>query len=173
MEGAGTWLSYQARFSSQVPFAHPKSATAALFLHYVPSTVAHLVSFKVRSIDALCRIGFLTNCRRRSLIAVCRVEMVIYVAPESIGAVKPRASPNEDAIVEPFWPVVASWGASIWSDIIVAIGTIGGYSDIYADLSVGFGSGSRQAESGHRNQQCKCKSAHLKFTSPVLEQVAC
>lgn len=91
---------------------------------------------------------------------MCRVEMVIYVAPEIIRAVKPGASPNEYAIVEPFWPIVASGGAGVWSYIIVAVGTIGGYSDIYADLSVGFGSGSRQAESGRRSQQCKCKSAH-------------
>jgi hypothetical protein len=60
---------------------------------------------------------------------------------------KPRAGANEAVPIKPFRTIVASGSTTVRSDIIVTIGTIGGYSDVDADLSLCFGGSSGEAES--------------------------
>jgi len=77
------------------------------------------------------------------------METVIYVALELIGPMKPRAGPNEDVPAEPFRTVIAGRGTVIRSDIIVTVGAFRGYSDVNADLSLCFGGGNGEADSGN------------------------
>jgi hypothetical protein len=115
----------------------------------VAPSVPHFVSFEVRTIDTLCRLGFLASFWQLALIAMLRMETVIYVALEVARAMKPRAGANEGVPGKPFWTVVSSGGTAIRSDIIVPIGTIRGYSDFDADLSLCYGSGSGEADSNN------------------------
>jgi hypothetical protein len=63
----------------------------------VAAAVAHFVSFEVGDfIDALVRLRSVARMRHRAVIAVARIETVIYVAMELGGAVKPGANANED-----------------------------------------------------------------------------
>jgi hypothetical protein len=77
------------------------------------------------------------------------METVIYLAPEFGRAMKPWASANEVALNKPFWTVVASGSTVIGSGVIVAVGTVRGYPDVDADLSLRFGDGRREATSGN------------------------
>ena len=65
--------------------------------------IPHFVAFELPWISPLFR-GLLANLRRRSVVAVVRVEGVVYMAFEVISSVKPRANANEDAAIEPFGP---------------------------------------------------------------------
>jgi hypothetical protein len=76
-----------------------------------------------------------------------RMEMVIYMAPELGRPVKPWASANEDTVAKPLWSIVTSRSTGIWSDIIVTVGTIRGYTDVDADLSLGLRGVSREGDS--------------------------
>ena len=124
------------------------------------TSIPRFVSTEVRTIDALCRLGFLTGFWLWALIAVFRMETVIYVALEVAGAMKPWAGANETVPVKPLRTVVASRRTVIRSDVIVTIGTVGGNSDGDADLSLCLGGGSRQADSSNNSYHYKCKSAH-------------
>jgi hypothetical protein len=97
-----------------------------LGLSHVAAAIPHFISFEVRTIDTFYRFGFLATSRQRAFIAVLRVEAVIYFAVEISGAMKPRASANEDVPAKPFRAVVARGCTVIRSDIIVTIGTVWG-----------------------------------------------
>jgi hypothetical protein len=125
------------------------SPTYLFFAGYVATSISHFVSFEVRTIDTLCRLGFLASFWQWALIAVLRMETVIYVALEIASAMKPRTGANKDVPAKPFWTVVARRGTVIRSDIIVTIGTFRGYSDGDADLSLCFGGDSDEADSSH------------------------
>ena len=123
------------------------STRLALTLGYVATSIPHFVSFEMRTADAFCRLGFLATLWQLALIAVFRMEAVIYVSLESTGAMKPRASADEGLAVKPFWTVVACRGTVIGSHVIVTIGTFRGDSDVDADLSFCFWGGSGEADS--------------------------
>jgi hypothetical protein len=113
----------------------------------VATPVAHFISFKIcHFINTLRRLGFLADLWRWALIAVIRMKAVIYVTPEIVRAVKPRASANEYTAGEPLRAVVAVGRAAIWCGVIVTIGTVRGDADD-TDLSRCFGSGDREANS--------------------------
>jgi hypothetical protein len=107
------------------------------------TSIPRFVAAEMRTIDALCRFGFLAGFWQRALIAVLRMEPIVHVALKVAGAMKPWASANEPVPVKPLRPVIASRGTVIRSDVIVAIGTFGGYSDGDANLSLCFGSANR------------------------------
>jgi hypothetical protein len=81
------------------------------------------------------------------------MKTVIYVTAEAATAMKPWAGANEDSSGEPFWTVVASGSTVIRSDVIVTVGTIRGYSDFDADLSLCVGGDSREADGGNGGYQ--------------------
>jgi hypothetical protein len=62
---------------------------------------------------------------------------------------KPWAGANKAVPVKPLWTIVASGSAAIRSHVIITIGTVRGYSDVDADLSLCFGGGSGEAESSN------------------------
>ena len=125
------------------PRANGHSTRLALTFSYVATSVPHFVSFEMRSANAFCRLGFLATLWQLALVTVLRVEAVIYVALEFTGAMKPGASANETVSIKPFRTIVAGGGTVIRSNVMVAIGTIGGYSDFDAHLSLCFGGGNR------------------------------
>jgi hypothetical protein len=67
-------------------------------------------------------------------VAVMRIETVINVAVEVVGAVEPRAGSDEYAAAEPLGPVVPVWGAVVWGGIVVAIRANRFCSNIDRDL---------------------------------------
>jgi hypothetical protein len=115
----------------------------------VATSIPHFISCKVRTIDTFCRLGFLASFWEWALVAVIRMETVIDVTLKVTSAVIPRASANEAVPVKPLWTVVARGGTAIRSGVIVTIGTCRGYSDADAHLSLGFGRGRREADSGN------------------------
>ena len=67
--------------------------------------------------------------------------MIIHLAAEVIVAVKPWAGPDEDAVGEPVRAIVAVGSAGVGSVVVVAVGAIGGDSNVDAYLSPRFRSG--------------------------------
>jgi hypothetical protein len=98
--------------------------------------------------------------RRGAFITMFWMEMVIHVAPEVGSSVKPWAGADKDAVIEPLRAIVAGGRASIGSGVIVSVGAVGCYTDVYADLGLCFRGDRRGADSGHGTQQYECKSAH-------------
>jgi hypothetical protein len=124
--------------------------TRWLLLHDVTVSVVHFVPMEVRGIDPLCVLRFVADVGRGAFIAVCRMEMGIYVTMKVLRSVEPRANADEDASIEPFRTVVAGRSTGIRSNVIVTIRTIGGYSHLDADLSVRFGGGGRNSNPKRR-----------------------
>ena len=86
-------------------------------------------------IDALGRFRPLASLWHWAFIAVLWMEMIVDMPTKFGSSVKPGANANEDPVIKPLWPVVASGSTSVRSDVIVTVGTIRGYSDVDADLS--------------------------------------
>jgi hypothetical protein len=119
-----------------------------LAFHDMAVSIAHFVAFEMLSVDM--PVGFFTHFRRRTLVAVVRMETVVYVAPESLGAMKPRADADEDAVVKPLGAIVAVRGTGIRSNVIVTVGAIRGNTDVDGDLGFCFGGGGGETESCNR-----------------------
>jgi hypothetical protein len=83
---------------------------------------------------------------------VRRVVGVVDVAPEIVGAMKPRTSANEDVPTEPFRAVVARGSAAVRCGVVVTVGTYGGDTDIDADGCLRFGNGRCETASGNGSQ---------------------
>jgi hypothetical protein len=113
------------RFSLFLAVASARVAASAC----VAAPITHLVSVEVIK-------GLVSTVRVWTSVAVMRIETVINVALEVVGAVEPRAGSDEHAAVEPLGPVVPVWGAVVWSDIVVAIRATRFCSDIDGDLCV-------------------------------------
>jgi hypothetical protein len=90
--------------------------------------IKHLVSVEVIK-------GLVSTVRMWTSVAVMRIETVINVALEVVGAVEPRAGSDEHAASEPLGPVVAVWSAIVWGVIVVAVRASRFCSDINRDLS--------------------------------------
>ena len=115
------------------------------------ASVAHFVAFEVLDfVEMLIRIGFLATGWPGAVIAVLRMEVVIYVAVEALRTVKPRARTNEDATGKPLRAVVAVGSAVVWRDVLVAVGTFRRNSDVDRYLRLGFGSGYRKTNCSDR-----------------------
>ena len=122
----------------------------------VAAAVAHFVSFEVRNvIDAMIRLGFLAALRSGAAVTVVRVITVVYVALKILGAVKPRASADENAAGKPFRTVIAVGSAAVRSGVVITVGTLGSDSDFEPDfLRRRFGRGDGETDSSNSNQ-CK------------------
>jgi hypothetical protein len=64
-----------------------------------------------------------------AIVAMLRVEVVVYMAMKVIGTVEPRSGANEDASAKPLWAIVSIGGAAVGSVVIVAVGTCRGNPD--------------------------------------------
>ena len=127
----------------------PNLLTSPLLLHYVAVSIAHLVSMEMLGIDTPGLLRFVTDVRHRALIAMLRMEMIVYGPVKFFRSVEPGTRSDEDATSEPFRTVVAGWSTSIGWDVIVAIGAIGRHSNVDADLSLCSLGVCRQANPNH------------------------
>jgi hypothetical protein len=126
----------------------------------VATSIPLFVSFEVGAIDALRWFGSLATVWHWTLVAVLRMESVIDVTTEVLRAMEPRAHPNEDTSIKPFWAVIAGGRTAIRSDIIISIGAYRSYTDVDAYLRPYRGNGDRKAASSNSSQHDKFRSAH-------------
>jgi hypothetical protein len=97
------------------------------FAVFVAASITHLVSVEVIE-------GPLSTLRMWTNVAVMRIEAIINVAAEVVGAVEPRAGSDEHAAGEPLGTIVPIWGAVVWGEVVVAIRASRLYSDIDGNL---------------------------------------
>jgi len=120
-----------------------------LFLADVTAPIPHFIAFEVVNlIEMLVGIGSFTASGLGAVIAMFGMEMVIYVAVEACGTMKPRAGANEEAAGKPLWTVVAVGGTVVRSNVIVAVRAFRRDADVDLYLSLRFGSGYREADCG-------------------------
>jgi len=74
-----------------------------------------------------------------TMVAMVGMEVIVYVAAEPGGAMKPWAGTDEETAGEPLGTVIAVGGALVGRGFIVSIRTGRCRPDIDADLSFGFG----------------------------------
>lgn len=111
------------------------------------ASVAHFVTLEVRNlIEMLIGIGFLATGWPGAIIAVLRMETVIYVAMKFGRAMKPWARAKENAAGKPLRTVVAVGSAVVGRDVIVSVRTDGRNSNLNGYLSLGFRSSYCEAE---------------------------
>ena len=79
----------------------------------VAAPITHLVSVEVIK-------GLVSTFRMWTSVAVMRIETVINVAVEVVGAVEPRADSDEHAAVKPLGSVVPVGGAVVRGEVVVA-----------------------------------------------------
>jgi hypothetical protein len=124
----------------------------ALAPNGVTASIADFVSFEVGNlVNPLSRFGFVATVWHRAVIAMLRVETVVYVAVKFSGPMKPRASTNEDAARKPLRTVVAIRSAIVWGNVVIAVGANGRDSDANVHLSLCLRSGYGKPDSGNRN----------------------
>ena len=112
--------------------------------------VPNFISFEVVNLIEMFRLlGFLTTLRLWAGIAVFGMKTIVYMTPEVVRAMKPLASANENAACKPFRAVVAVGSTIIWSDVIVAVGTIWCNSNLHCNLSRRFWSGCHHKTSSY------------------------
>jgi hypothetical protein len=80
----------------------------------------------------------------RASVSVIGVEVVIDMAVEVGGAVKPRAGSDKGSAAEPLRTIVSIRGAAVGSGFVIAVGAIG--SDPDADVNLGLGRPGRCSE---------------------------
>jgi hypothetical protein len=112
----------------------------------VAASIPHFITFEMGAIDTPCLVDFLAALWKWALIAVFRMEMIIYMTMKVAGTVKPRTRANEHASIEPLRTVVAGRSTVVRSDVIITIRTVRGHSYIDANLSLCSRGGSRQAD---------------------------
>jgi len=90
--------------------------------------IVHFISLEVpgRSVPSCSSIAVV---RETAFVAVLAIVPVIHMAIEVIRAMKPRASSDEGASMEPFRTVVAIRGTAIRAVVIVAVRTFRSDSD--------------------------------------------
>jgi hypothetical protein len=116
------------------------------FSSHVAAPIPHFVSFEVRNfIRMICRVRPVAGMRHGAFVSMVRMEMIVHVAAEIRGAVKPGASANEDTTHKPFRAVIAVGSASIRRNVIVPVRAHWRHSNVNADLRFHFGSGHGQA----------------------------
>jgi len=93
-----------------------------------------------------------TGARHRPLVAVVGMEVIIYVAVEVGGSVKPWTRTDKSAAAKPLRTVVPVRSASVRSSFVITIGAIGSYSDIDANLGLcGFGRCCEERKTSNRS----------------------
>jgi hypothetical protein len=110
---------------------------ALAFADGVTVPVAHFIGFEVLNlIEMPVRIRTLTTGWPRAVIAVLRMEVIVYVAAETFRTMKPRTRADEDAAGKPLGAVVAVGSAVVGSDVIVTVGTYRRDSDLDGHLTL-------------------------------------
>jgi len=124
--------------------------TAAVMrrLTHMSTAVAGLVGAKVIEACGAAR-------GERTMVAVMRVEAIVYVAVKAMRAVEPGTGSEEDAADKPVGTIVAVGSAVVGSVVKVAVGTNGRSADIDTD-------GYLRVVGGYPAQQCDAKNGERK-----------
>src|SRR5580698_4457589 len=125
----------------------------------VAASIARFIAFELSGVSALGR-SLVAHFRRRAVIAVMRIERVVYVSLEVFRTMKPRTYPHEHAAGEPFRAIVTVGNAAVRSVIVVAVRAIRSHADFNADLGLCFVCGCRKHESGNSRSRKNFKSTH-------------
>jgi hypothetical protein len=104
------------------------STAAMTGIAYVALSIPRLVCVEV--VKCLLAARWCGSC-----VTVSRIIAVVYVSVEAMRAVKPGASPDENAATEPIRAIVTVGRTAIGGIVIIAIGTSGFRSYVDADLS--------------------------------------
>jgi len=121
-----------------------------MFANYVAAAIALFVSFEVGNlIETHSRLGFVAAVWLWPAIAVFRMETVVDVPAEVVGAMKPWAGTNEYATRKPFRAVISVGSAVVRRGIVVAVGTVRRDSNADHYLSLGFGRSYGKADCSH------------------------
>jgi len=113
-------------------------------------SVPNFISFEVINlVEMFCRLGLITTLWLWAGIAVFGMKAIVYMTLEVVRAMKPLSSADENATSKPFRAVVAVGSAIIWSDVIVAVGTIRCSSNLHGNLSRRFWSGCQHETSSY------------------------
>jgi hypothetical protein len=130
----------------------------------VTMPIPHFVAVEVLWSAVKIRTGFLASGGHRAMISMIGMEVVIDMATEVSGAVKPWAGADEDSSGKPLRAIVAVRSAAVGSTIVVAIRAVRGYADFNGNLGLRSGSTCRKAKTGGCSQCNNFQSTH-KFTS--------
>ena len=65
------------------------------------------------------------------------MKTIVYMAMKMAGTVKPRASPDENTAYKPLGSIIPVRGTTVRRSIIIAVRTIGSYSNFYGHLWCG------------------------------------
>jgi hypothetical protein len=106
----------------------------------VAVAVVHLVSVEVLGGAVPSVTRPVATIGKITMVAMVGVKVIVYVAAEVGVAMKPWAGTEEDTSGEPLGSVITVGGALVGRGFVVAIRTGRGWSDVDADLRLGFGS---------------------------------
>lgn len=127
--------------------------------------IAHLVAVEVS-------VGhgpgsMIARMRQGTVVSVLHIEMIVYMAIEMSGTMKPGAGADKDATGKPFRPVVAIGGATVGRVIVITIGANRRWSNVDRNLCLRFRAAeNRKAPREKSYQKVVPKETH-RFTSKV------
>jgi hypothetical protein len=110
--------------------------------------VVHLVSMEVLGGAVPSFPRLVAAIGKFTMVAMVGMQVIVYVAAEPGGAMKPWAGTDKDAAGEPLGTVIAVGSASVGRGFVVSIGADRGWSDVDADLSFGFGRTCYETQTG-------------------------
>ena len=116
----------------------------------IPDFVAFEMLHMARTMLAIRRLPVR---RHMPVVAMVGIEVVIYVAVEVPGPMKPRPCANEDAAVEPFRAVVAVGSAIVRRVIVVAVRTHWFWAVLHAEADLRWTAASEEQQQGCGNKQ--------------------
>ena len=116
----------------------------------VAASIAHFVAAMEAAAGMMSRMS--STRGQVSVIAMMRIEMVIHVAMEVGGTVKPWTGADENAARKPLRAVIAIRRAGVGSVTEIPIGTDRSRADVHGDSDLRFGRG-RHHE--HGEERCE------------------
>jgi hypothetical protein len=102
--------------------------------HSVTASIPHFVPVEVSGIYTSARIRSLTTLRQWPMVAMVRMEMIIYPSVEIVRAMKPWPGADEHAVDKPFRTVIACGSTGIGWGLIIAVGAVWRRPDLDAHL---------------------------------------
>jgi hypothetical protein len=102
-------------------------------------TIVNFATMKVLNVAVPSCAGCFAACRHGTVIAVVGVEVVIDMAVEVSGAMKPWAGTDEGSTGEPLGAIVAVGSATVGSSFVVAVGAVRSDPDVDAYLGLCWG----------------------------------
>lgn len=140
-------------------------------MYYVPASIAPFVSLEMfNPVNGMLRM--LAAAGIRAMIAVLRMEVIIYVSDKVFRTMEPRADANEAAVHEPFRPIVTVGRAVVGRHVVVTVRTNRGRSnlDTYTNLSIWVWAARSESKASRKYYQHECSH---NVTSLCIEHLLC